>query len=257
MSTVDRVAGVVAELEELIRSGRLSPGDRLPAEREISARLGVSRSVVREAISHLASLGLVHSRHGSGTRVAEPSGRQVSVGLERLLSHADFRPEALAEVRLPLETAIAALAARKRTAQHLEQLAASQKVLGNARRTLEAHVQADLEFHATLAAATGNSLFRIVLAPIQEVQIESRRRTLGKYGSKIAFEHHEQILAAVRKGDATAASAAMRMHLETNFQHLAADAPAGDATAADSPAPMVDAVPASRSAPLKKRGRSR
>lgn len=220
MSTVDRVARVVGELEAMIRGGRLSPGDRLPSERETSARLGVSRSVVREAINRLASLGLVESQHGSGTRVAEPSGRQVSVGLERLLSHADLRPEALAEVRLPLETTIAALAAAKRSRQHLDQLAACQRVLGSRRRSLEEHVRADLEFHAALAEATGNPLFRIVLAPIQEVLIESRRRTLGRYGSKIAHQHHARILAAVEAGNPAAAAEAMRIHLEKNFQHL-------------------------------------
>jgi GntR family transcriptional regulator, sialic acid-inducible nan operon repressor len=220
MSRVDRVSQVVSRFEQAILSGALVPGEQIPSEREISAQMGVSRSVVREALGRLASLGLVRSIHGSGTRVEAPSSRQVTVGYQRLLSRPDFRLQDLAAVRLPLETTIAALAAARRTATHLEQLARTQKVLGNPRRSLEVHVKADLEFHALLADATGNPLFQTVLAPIQQLLIESRRRTLGRYGSEIAYRHHARILDAVAAGDAEAAAAAMRAHLEANFQHL-------------------------------------
>src|SRR5262249_28878972 len=130
-----------------------------------------------------------------------------------------------AAVRLPLETTIVGLAAVKRTKEHLARLAKAQKVLGNPRRSLEAHVKADLEFHATLADATGNPLFQVVLAPIQQLLIESRRRTLGRYGSEIAFQHHARILEAVQAGNAAAAVRAMREHIETNFQHLQQETP--------------------------------
>ena len=88
------------------------------------------------------------------------------------------------------------------------------------RASLEAHVKADLEFHALLAEATGNPLFGIVLTPIQELLIESRRRTVGRHGAALAHEHHARILDAVRAGDPAAAAEAMRMHLEANYRHL-------------------------------------
>jgi GntR family transcriptional regulator, transcriptional repressor for pyruvate dehydrogenase complex len=220
MSRVDHVTQIAAELEQAILSGELAPGDLLPSERDISARRGVSRSVVREALGRLASLGLVRSVHGSGTRVEAPSSRPVTMGYQRLLTRADCRLEDLAAVRLPLETTIAALAATRRTDADLERLEKTQQVLGKPRRSLEAHVAADVEFHAALADATGNPLFRVVLAPIQQLLIDSRRRTLGRYGSEIAFRHHVEILAAVRAHDAEAATAAMRRHLEANIQHL-------------------------------------
>jgi DNA-binding FadR family transcriptional regulator len=144
----------------------------------------------------------------------------VTLGYQRLLSRSDFRMEDLAAVRLLLETAIAEQAAAHRTPEHLTALEATQKVLGNPRRTLEAHVQADVDFHATLAEATGNPLFGVVLAPIQQLLIESRRRTLGRYGADIAFRHHARILAAVTAGNGAEASRAMRQHLEANRQHL-------------------------------------
>jgi GntR family transcriptional repressor for pyruvate dehydrogenase complex len=223
MPTADRVREVVAHLEQRILSGQLAPGDKVPAERDLSAALGVSRSVVREAIGRLASMGLVRSVHGSGTRVEAPNGRPITAGYQRLLRQGEFDLAHLAEVRLPLESAIAALAARHRGDDHLARLAAAQKALANARAGLDAHVRADLEFHAVLAEASGNPLFGIVLAPIQELLIESRRRTLGRHGSALAHGHHAAILAAVEARDAEAAARAMRAHLEANFQHLNAD----------------------------------
>jgi DNA-binding FadR family transcriptional regulator len=220
MSRVDRVTQLANQFEQQILTGELAAGELLPSERELSARLNVSRSVVREALGRLASLGLVRSVHGSGTRV-EPAGtRQVTVGYRRLLSRPDLRLDDLSAVRLPLETAIAAAAAAHRTAEHLGRLEKTQKVLGNPRRALEAHVRADLEFHAILAEATGNPLFQVVLAPIQELLIQSRWRTLGRYGADLACRHHAQILDAVRAGDVAAAERAMRLHIEANIQHL-------------------------------------
>jgi DNA-binding FadR family transcriptional regulator len=226
MASADRVSEVVRHLEQRILSGELGPGDLLPSEREISANLGVSRSVVREALGRLASLGLLNSVHGSGTRVAVPDGRPISVGYRHLLRHGELDLRHLAEVRLPLETAIAALAARHRSDDHLDRLGAAQAALADVRATLDAHVEADLTFHAVLAEASGNPLFGVVLAPIQELLIESRRRTLGRHGALLAHGHHAAILRAVAAQDPDESARAMRHHLEANFQHLAEAPPA-------------------------------
>jgi GntR family transcriptional repressor for pyruvate dehydrogenase complex len=220
MSRTDSVTQLAEDLERRILAGELAPGDQLPSERDLSTQLGVSRSVVREALGRLTSLGLIQSVHGSGTRVTAPSARPVTVGIQRLLTRPGVDLQDLADVRLPLETAIAALAARRRTADHLRRMAETQKVLGNPRATLEEHVQADLVFHAALSDATGNALFGAVLAPIQELLIESRRRTLGRYGAALAHEHHARILDAVTRQDPAAAEAAMRDHLRANTRHL-------------------------------------
>ena len=220
MSRTDHVSQVADELERAILAGEFAAGDLLPSERDLSARLGVSRSVIREALGRLGSLGLIRSVHGSGTRVEAPSDRQVTLGYQRLLHRPDFHLEHLAEIRLPLETTIAALAASKRTIEHLDRLKETQKILDTPRRPLGVHVQADLDFHAILAEATGNPFFGIVLAPIQQLLIESRRRTLGRYGSEIAFQHHAKILAAIESSDPPAAASAMREHIEANSQHL-------------------------------------
>jgi DNA-binding FadR family transcriptional regulator len=211
---------VVAHFEEQILSGALAPGDLLPSERAIAVEMDVGRNVVREAISRLASLGLVRTVHGSGTRVEAPSGRPITQTYERLLRQGGLELSQLAQVRLPLETAIAALAALHRDEEHLARLEATQRVLSSERASLESQVQADLEFHAVLAEATGNPLFNLVLSPIQELLIESRRRTLGRHGARLAHGHHAAILAAVRERDADAAAEAMRQHLQMNVRHL-------------------------------------
>lgn len=229
MAGVDRVSELVEHFERLILAGNLAPGDQLPAERVISAEMGVSRSVVREAINRLASLGLVRSVHGSGTRVEPPSGRLITQGYQRLLRHGEIELRQLAEVRLPLETTIAGLAARHRSPDHLERLDRTQLELAQPHATLEEQVRADLEFHAILAEASGNPFFGLVLAPIQELLIESRRRTLGRHGVRLALEHHADILEAVHRQDESAAIAAMRRHLLTNVAHLADErAPTND-----------------------------
>ena len=225
MAKVELVTWVANQFEEDILSGKFLPGDPLPPEREISAKLKVSRSVVREAIGRLTSLGLVHSVHGSGNRVQAPSNQPILMGYRRLLSRGTVRLEDVSAVRLPLETAIAALAAKNRLPEHLDRMADTQKVLGDAKATLDEHIQADLAFHAILAEATANPLFQCVLEPIQELLITTRRLTLGRYGADLAFRHHGHILVAIEAGDADGASLAMRAHLETNYSHLQAEPP--------------------------------
>jgi GntR family transcriptional repressor for pyruvate dehydrogenase complex len=216
----DNVSKVVSHFEEQILSGALAPGDLLPSERTIASEMDVGRNVVREAISRLASLGLVSTVHGSGTRVEAPSGRPITQTYERLLRRGRLELSQLAQVRLPLETAIAGLAALHRTGEQLARMSQTQEVLSSPRASLEAQIQADMEFHAVLAEASGNPLFNLMLAPIQELLIESRRRTLGRHGALLAYEHHAAILDAVRAGDEAVATEAMRRHLQMNVQHL-------------------------------------
>jgi GntR family transcriptional repressor for pyruvate dehydrogenase complex len=227
-ATADRVAEIVAHLEQMILAGKLKPDDRLPPERDLATDWNVSRSVVREAIGRLAAIGLVKSRQGSGTRIAAPDGSHQLLNYQWMLSQGLVRLEQLGAARLPLETTIAELAARHRTDAHLEQLAGTQRQLANPKLGLRGHAEADMRFHAVLAEATGNPVFQLILAPIQELLIESRRRTLGKYGSKLAHEHHAEILEAVRRRDPVAARDAMRRHIEANMRHLS-DIDAGKA----------------------------
>ena len=224
----ERIAEITVHLERLILSGELKADDRLPPERDLAEQWQVSRSVVREAIGRLAGLGLVRSRQGSGTRIVAPDGSGQRLNYQWMLNQGVLRLDQLSDARLPLETTIAALAAERRTAEHIRQLEAAQQALGNPKNTLKAHVDADMRFHAVLAEATGNPIFQVILQPIQELLIEGRRRTLGRYGTTLAFEHHAKILAAVKRRNVEAAREAMRVHIAANSQHLAEFAAEGD-----------------------------
>ncbi len=221
MAATDRVGGVVQHIESSIFSGELGPGDRLPAERQLSEQLGVSRSVVREALGRLATVGLIESRQGSGTRVAVPTDQPIVTGFRRLLHSGEFRLEHLRQVRTPLEVTIVRLASQHRTESHLAALQAQYEIVCNPELTLAENVTADLEFHAILARASGNPLMEMVLrplllGPIQELIIETRQSKLGRYDVELAEKEHGQILAAVRAQDADAAEAALLAHIENS-----------------------------------------
>jgi DNA-binding FadR family transcriptional regulator len=224
-SKIDSVSQLAEQFERDILSGKLAPGDRLPSERDISAQVGVSRSVVREALGRLASLGLIRSVHGSGARVEAPSNKLITTAYQQLLTRLEYRLEDLGAVRLPLETTIVRLACEKRTDEHIEKLKKTQEVMADSQGTLEAHGAADIEFHTVLADATGNPFFGIVLEPLQGLQIISRRRTLGSHGVEIAYRHHAKILKAVIKRDVDTAVAAMTEHIEANMRHLRSTRP--------------------------------
>lgn len=208
------------QLERAIVEGDYSPGQRLPPERLLSSQFQASRSVIREALGRLASLGLVESRQGSGTRVTSPNGRQVALGYERLLREVPERLADLAAVRISLETSIASLAAQHRRPEHLRELERLQQILHQPRKSLAAHVKADGEFHSTLAEAAGNPFFSLVLAPIHDLLTESRLQTLRRFGASIAWQHHQRILDAVRDRDPDEAARAMEEHLTVNSRHL-------------------------------------
>lgn len=208
------------QLERAIVEGEYLPGQRLPPERLLSSQFQASRSVIREALGRLASLGLVESRQGSGTRVTPPNGRQVALGYERLLREVPERLADLAAVRITLETSIASLAAQHRRPEHLRELERLQQILHQPRKSLAAHVKADGDFHSTLAEAAGNPFFSLVLAPIHDLLTESRLQTLRRFGASIAWQHHQRILDAIRAQDPDEAARAMEEHLTVNSRHL-------------------------------------
>lgn len=232
----DRVSEVAAALESQIESGALTPGTRLPSERQISEQMGVSRSVVREALNRLESQGSVSIRHGSGTVVETPGPRPVAESLERLLRRTPGGVPALVEVRLTLEPAIAALAAERRSELNLLRLAESLDLLGRAGSSVDEYVAADLEFHIELARACGNNIFVAVLEPIQTLLSLSRAKTLSTVGTATALKDHAEILAAVKAKDPAAARKAMEDHLRHAADDLAkSGGPASDGSGSSWP----------------------
>ena len=164
---------LVAKLTQSILLGQMLPGDKLPSENTIVQEHGVSRTVVREAISKLQASGLVETRHGIGTFVIERAPEQ---GL-RLNVDTALGVRSILELRLGLETQAAALAAQRRTEQQLAQM---REALDDYQRLLannDSCVEADRRFHLLIAEATGNVCFtRNHAAPGQRHDSPHRRQ---------------------------------------------------------------------------------
>jgi DNA-binding FadR family transcriptional regulator len=179
----------------------------------------VSRSTVREALRLLASQHLVVTTRGvtGGSFVAEPTpgqlGALLTTGLQLLHTSGTVKTEHWLEVRETFEVPAAGLAALQRTSAHLERLEATLHKPDHA--DVEKMLAAHLDFHLTLAQATGNPLYEVIIQPLYKVANEravSRRIPPGMW--RRLDTEHRMILRAVAAGDAAAARAAARIHVE-------------------------------------------
>jgi DNA-binding FadR family transcriptional regulator len=212
--------GLVDALAERIRDGRLEPEARLPTEGQLMAEFGVSRTVVREALSSLQASGLVQTRHGIGSFVARPdaSGDAFRIVPQQLETLRDVI--AVLELRIGVETEAAGLAAQRRNAANL---AAMRQALDDIARAVELGqdaVAADFRFHSEIARATQNEHFAGLLATLGQKIIPRSRldATAAPDADRAAYlrrvnAEHESIYDAIAAGDADAARAAMRTHL--------------------------------------------
>ncbi len=212
---------VVARLEGMIVEQELRPGDRLPPERELARQFGVSRTVVREAVTHLSAKSLLQAAPGGGALVKVPDAGHVSQGMTLLLCAGERKvpgPQ-IQEVRRMLETEIAGYAALRRSTEDIAALRQllDEMVVLNTRHdeaSLEKLVANDVGFHAALARATQNLLFSVLLDSVADIMLAVRRVGLRIEDSRVgALAHHRAIFAAVEAGSESAARTAMGHHL--------------------------------------------
>lgn len=210
---VDLVPSVVTQLQQEILSGQRPAGQALPPEAKMCLELGVSRTVVREAMRILQTRGLVVIAQGRLPRVKAADAAPVVDSLTTFLKRTGHSLVHLLEVRRQLETAIAALAAERATPEQLTALEQVNAQLAQA-SSLSKGIELDLRFHALLAQATGNPVLGLLLEPLAHLMRLSRKTTLSRTGMARAAAGHAAILAAVRRGDPLAAHQAMLEHLE-------------------------------------------
>jgi len=217
--------GVVEDINNRIRQSLLKPGDKLPTESAIMEQYGVSRTVVREAISHLQASGAVQTRHGIGTFVLERPQGALGIDTDSIVTVRDVL--AILELRISMETEAAWLAASRRTD---EQAAALREALADMQRALASgttSVEADVRFHGLVAEATGNRYFVEMLGQLGNTLIpRARLNTPGleperpaDYLERVNREH-EDIYNAILRKDPEAARAAMRTHLSNSRERL-------------------------------------
>ncbi|MFE3739853.1 FadR/GntR family transcriptional regulator [Streptomyces sp. NPDC059134] len=204
---------VLGRLRDYVTEGRLGSGDRLPPERELAQRLGVSRASVKQAIVVLEVQGLVEVRHGGGTYLRKDSLDPEPV--ERLVERRRRLPDVL-EAREALETKLAELAAERYTAPDL---AALHDALRHMEEEIAAGghgVEGDRLFHAAVTAAAHSTLLAEFMRAISEQITESRHESLRQPGRPArSLAQHRAILGAIEERRGKAAAAAMRRHVRT------------------------------------------
>jgi GntR family transcriptional regulator, transcriptional repressor for pyruvate dehydrogenase complex len=207
------------QLRKEILTGCFASTETLPTEGRLCEVFGVSRTVVREAIRSLQAQGLIEVSQGRPPRVKPVDPQSVIETLQTYLHRGNHLLLDLVEVRRPLESGIAALAAERATPQQIEQMRNSIEQMAAA-RSQNAILAADERFHDLLAEATGNRVFSMLLSVLVDMIRQSRRRTIAKAGLDITVAGHRAILAAVEKRDPDAARKAMLVHLNLAEQAL-------------------------------------
>lgn len=210
---------VVDVLSGRIRDGSLAPGEKLPTEAAIMEEFGVSRTVVREAISRLQAAGLVATRHGVGTFVVGMGDAATfRISPDQLGTLQDVI--AVLELRIAVETECAALAAVRRSPENLQTLRNALKAFIAAIEEGRDAVGPDFQFHLEIARASQNHHFVDLMATLGGTMIPRARLEPAlpltpereAYLRRVNTEH-ESIVDAIARQDPEAARAAMRTHL--------------------------------------------
>ncbi len=214
---------VAAMISREIAAGRVQPGDRLPTEHELAQTFEVSRNVVREAIACLRSDGVVESRQGLGAFVVQPELRQaIRIDADELQQSDNLR--SLFELRAMLEIEAAGLAAERGSKKQLAAVSDAWARMSGSEKWSDAGIDADLDFHRALAAATGNQYlvtFVTYLAnQMRETIIAARRKHGLEPIVETTIAEHERICDALMARDAEAARQAMRAHIRGAAQRL-------------------------------------
>ena len=228
---------VIQGIKDMIISGELGPGDRLPVEKDLAAAFGVSRGPLREGVRALVLLGVLGTRRGSGTYVT-------SLDAARLLSPVGFLGDLyppsssahLSAVRRVLEVEAVGHAARALDDEDLDRLAAIldefDRALANDAdaQVLQAAIDADSRFHSTIARAGGNPVLAALVESLVGRTFRYRLwRAIHERGANRQTQaEHRAILEALRRGDADAARIQMAAHLlavEQSIEHQEASPP--------------------------------
>ncbi|MEM8513659.1 GntR family transcriptional repressor for pyruvate dehydrogenase complex [Massilia sp. MP_M2] len=217
--------GVIEQIGAAVKQGILKPGDKLPTESSLMAHHGVSRTVVREAISHLQASGLVQTRHGIGTFVLDRPQTGLGLDAENILTLRDVL--AILELRIGVETETAGLAASRRNEEQVRELAGALDEMQQAMAEGISAVESDKRFHLLIAQATGNRYFVDILAQLGNAIIPRARLNTpvleqdkpADFLERVSREH-DDIFRAIERRDPEAARAAMRTHLSNSRERL-------------------------------------
>ncbi|MDI1241000.1 MAG: FadR/GntR family transcriptional regulator [bacterium] len=212
-STAEEVA---ARLREMIHSGELSAGDKLPPERDLAKILGVSRPTLRAGIRSLSAVGILFSKQGAGTFVAarDESPTLDGSSLRMLSALHGFTSDEMFEARMALEMSIAGMAAKRVTSEQMTTLAEEIAGMYASLNDPEQYLVHDMRFHQIVAAASGNRILTSLMNMVATILFEYRSKTVKRATDlKQSAEQHHNIYRALRDHDAEGAEKAMHDHL--------------------------------------------
>ena len=210
---------VFARLKHMIETGELKAGDDMPSERELMERYGVGRPAIREAMQALAGKGLVEISQGERAKVlritAETIIRQVDLPAKLMLSGSSDTLEHLKSARIFFERGMIREAAGKATPEDIANLKAlldkQRPSIGDA----DAFIDADMEFHQSIAAISGNPIFAAVSgAMLGWLKSYHTEMLIWTGRENVTLAEHEEIIRTLEKGNADLAEKAMIKHLE-------------------------------------------
>ena len=215
---------VVAHIRDLIEKGLVRPGDKLPAERDLATRIGVSRPTVRVGLRALAAMGIVESRHGSGTYIPDGPPALGSQSLSLLAALHGFTREEMYDARRVLEVGAAGMAAEHATP---DQLATIADEVASLFATLDdplVFLVHDIKFHRAVADASGNPIIAALVEMVSALYYGRRSETAAQASDRDlreAAELHRRIYQAIRARNSEAARNAMSEHLVRASAHQA------------------------------------
>lgn len=216
---------IATNIYEQIQLGILQPGDRLPSEREFCESFGVSRSVVREALSQLKSDGIIEAKRGSGAYVLQRDQRQ-SFRLQDVVIDERESLAMVMELIVTIEVAATRLAAARRSAEDLKMI--RRALIGMEYEIANDRLgdEHDFMFHQAIVEATHNPHFIALSSHIEKgarrVIRQARTNTKTKHIHSIEAvqEEHQVIFDAIKAGDPDSAAIAAEMHLKNAAQRL-------------------------------------
>jgi GntR family transcriptional repressor for pyruvate dehydrogenase complex len=210
---------IVEKIEEFFLNGGLKSGDKLPPERELAARFGVSRTSVREALQALEISGSIEIRQGGGSFIRTSEVQLVSDALSTTIIQAESNlVYEMLELRRALEVESVSLAAQRATSADLEKIRQSLEQMVSSGKDIEAGVQADLYFHLHIVMASHNKLLINLMQTLterMEITIRTTRghRLVDTNRFEDTLQEHKDIYVAIASGNAPEAKQLMEEHI--------------------------------------------
>ncbi|AFU98813.1 FadR/GntR family transcriptional regulator [Simiduia agarivorans] len=206
---------VAEQLSRLITDGTIKPGERLPSERVLADKLGVSRPTIREAMIALEISGVIEIRTGSGIYATQKQSQQPELDL----GDKGVGPFEILEIRFIVESEACALAAARISGDQIAALKLAIKEMEEEEKRPDASEQADWKFHQIIAEATQNSAIESIVNWLWELRNQSELSSafmerLRSEGVHPSIEDHRKIVMALEQKNPEKARAAMRNHID-------------------------------------------